>query len=1524
MSKAGIQSNRGDGYQTLVAFDWALTVLSNPDYQWLEVDSVAWSVDDVVIGKVDGTKICCQCKKNQPEFRAWSITDLADELSKAIDLLSKDSTAEVHFYSRSAFGGLAALRELSRNYAEEAGFQAGLGTAHRETDRALTDLITKQGLKFSTYELLSRTSFVISNDLERMQTLLAERLRQLVSKPSAAYTALWTGLDHLGMRVNSSHHTAAPRHRLSKQDLKNLLAQAGSMLIPPMDVAEVRRSFHSTSAIGRTWRRDIGGQRLSTLLGNELLAAIEAKHRSILLVGSPGAGKTCVMLGLQDELEQIAKNRSDLVPLFIQSRDFADLDTAQGREVQGLSAQWVEQVARLAEDAHVVVVIDSLDVLSIARVHSVLSYFLAQIDRLLLVANVTVVTACRDFDRRYDRQIAERTWDKEFKCEPLDWDAKIAPLLIQLGIDASATDVATHELVRNPRELALYVELAQKGGSFNVVTSDALAQRYLDMITQADSALGDAAMHAIEAIAGEMLKLRSLAVPKQRFTASSAIKHALLSQNVLHETHDGQLTFGHQTLLDVLVISGAVRRGVTLNEFIKDLPPVPFVRPTIRSFIARLASGDRREFRKQLRAVLTGDHPFHIRRLVAESLAEQMPLDEDWPLLRDLRMQHREVFQVVYTQASRIEWHYFWFKHLLPILKDARDAEGITTHAYRVSQWKNEDAIGVLAFWADVLAFDWVDKKQLALPMEGALSEFRMDHSALLAPVLLLLLDLPRQEHRSIGRALARCITGGGLGDEVLWRYIVSEVRDEDVPEYRFDKKLHCQPHEFGNSADTFLADRMLQSDVLLDLAVTNIERWSQIRTSRCDGPRLSQWTGFLRATSYANAHDKSDHLPLTGERILLNTMQAAIVNHANNQSDWWGRNRQRLRSSVEGALRYFAILACTSAPTTNLDVIEQMLCNKAFLESDLSYELGTLMQTTFLQLDASAQDAIQAVVLSVYQELANDPKERGWMLHQQAQLIVTIPRHARAPALQAVVNECEKVIWPVVRQPRIGMRGGMINAPFSYQVFLDSSDAAVLQLLAHYNGYNTNSFDNFFTGGERQVGSELRDAASRHPTRFLSLLSTNWGQIGDQFRDDIMDGVATYLGCLHGNLQKNSAWTPVEEAEPVTLALKTLDTLEKHSGHWHHRRSASAAIQGCAHIIEQVQHTERLVVLAIDFSTLEEESSISGDAVNLITRGINMAQGIAAESLMVMAIRLQERGLPWPKSLPTALRLFAKDKNPAVRALLLRRMPHLQTHRPDFGWELFELAIRDRAEGLWNTAESCLHHAYHHRYDIVEPYLNRIYEEGSGKDFETWGRISALVALGKPQMLRPLLEALEALDADAAWQAAASVWSHRRNAQQHQEPCFAGLKAGMNIENKYAIVVAGELQNLLRDTLPLIPIPIELLRSCLDLLKTETDNYRIDISDFHGWLNANSLSDPIFALDATELYLDFSRGKTPHFYDYRNSLTQLLTRLFAQAEEQEQSDGKAMLHRVVVVQDALLALGVIGVNDWLRIAERP
>lgn len=325
------------------------------------------------------------------------------------------------------------LREHSTTQNDEASYQASLGKGHQVIDTALAECLSTLAPSLSTYEFLCRTKFVTSDELERMEELLHERLLSIATNPDATFNALWKRLDQLGARMGSDN-TSAIHHRLTKDDLKTILYNAGAMLAPPMAFDELRASFADTSTIGRSWRREIGGERISSLVVTELLGAIAEKQRSILLTGLPGSGKTCALLELQEVLEQRAQTNASIAPLFIQSREFADLATSQDRQAQGLSMDWVEKAARLAESAHVVVTIDSLDVLSIARDHRVLTYFLAQMDRLLMIPNVSVVTACRDFDRCYDRRIAERKWDCELKCKPLDWDAEITPLLQKLGI----------------------------------------------------------------------------------------------------------------------------------------------------------------------------------------------------------------------------------------------------------------------------------------------------------------------------------------------------------------------------------------------------------------------------------------------------------------------------------------------------------------------------------------------------------------------------------------------------------------------------------------------------------------------------------------------------------------------------------------------------------------------------------------------------------------------------------------------------------------------------------------------------------------------------------------------------------------------------------------------------------------------------------------------------------------------------------------------------------------------------------
>lgn len=1525
MSIAGIRSNRGDFYQKLVAFEWALTVLTNPDYEWLETDSTTYSVDDIVIGKFDGSVICCQCKKNHTDFKSWSIADLSDELEKAIKELDLNPNVLIRFYSRDSFGSLAKLREFSASFPDEDQYKKNLTIEHIKTDDVLEALIKGQGSNLSTFEFLSRTTFEVTYDFDRFDEKLHEHLCQIVTNSEKAYNAIWNHLDRLSGRFNGDSQVLSANHRLTKDDLKDIIQEAGAILAPTISLSTARQSFLKTSAIGRSWIRDIAGEKITNSVLEKLLEAIDDESRSVLLTGAPGSGKTCVMLSLQEELEKRTNKQANLIPLFIQSREFADLATVSERQAQGLSEKWVEQAARLAENTKVIVVIDSLDVLSIAREHSVLTYFLAQIDQLLRIPNVTVITACRDFDKKYDRRIASRKWDLELECGPLDWDDQVVPLLEKLEIDSSAIDSVTRKLIRNPRELSLFIDLALNEGSFSVVTSQALAQRYLDKIIEANPALGITAMRAIENIAEEMLTSRSLSVPHQRFDASQEILHRLKSLNVLKDTHNGKLTFGHQTLLDVLVISGAIRKGTSLNEFIKELPPVPFVRPSIRSFVAQLATEDRSIFRKQLRTVLTGNAAFHIRRLVAKAFAQQPPDDGDWPLIRDLRNNHTDVFQVIYTQATLIDWHKFWLTHLIPVLMDSFDEEGIKTHVNLIKQWINNDTKGVVAFWENILSLSWVDKKYIVERIGFYINDINEENLTEARSLLIRLLDFPIPEYGYLGQTVARCVDADIIDDALLWQYMSGDVaEDEDeIRKYDFGKDLNCKPNEFGNKNQDFLKKRMLHSTVLLDLALESIEQWSQKRYNFYydDEKKREYFHGFLIDTSYDIIHSHSDHRHMNIMGILMGAIENAILDHVKKDTDWWQRNRERITFSREGALCYIAINAITKFPQSNLDLISQLLCNKDLLEFELSYEICLLIQAAFVFLDEKTQNKFLLVVQTVFNHMEADENKRTLIHEERAKYISAVPCHLRSLKTQEILNNYESIFGKVVIEPSIHSWGGAVVPPFSYKVFLDISDDGVIRLLMHYIGYDRRSHD-FLVGGQREVGTQLREAASRHPSKFLNILSLYWSTIDTQFRDDIMDGIASHIDYLYGNLNTTNNWDPINKPDANDLVDQIFGELERHYSHWHNNRFAARAIRACSHVIFKSQDVERLVLLAVGFSNLKEEINIKGSSNDLITTGINMISGNVVEALMYITNNLLENDKEIPKILRTSLIQFAGHEHRAIRALMLRHLPYLQSKNLELGWELFEISMQDSV-GLWKSAERCLYYLYYDHFEKVAPSLERIYREGNNEDLETWGRISALASLNGQINFDDFIRELNSIGITEAWQGAASVWTHDENIRKYREQCIEGVKVGLKTGNNHALAVAEKFTNIFRETSPPVIIPVDLIQLYFSVYESNTEDKRNQFYGFNEWLNAISQHDPDNTLTAIEIYLTFVSHTIDFFYDYGDHLVQIITRLFAEAEEREEADNGEMLNRVVAVQDLMLSLGLESMDKWLKEAER-
>lgn len=1519
MSLAGIRSNRGDGFQTLVALDWALTIIADAQYQCLEVDSVRYLVDDVVVSKADGTLICCQCKKNQPDFRYWSVADLREELQKAAKLLENQPHASVCFYSRGLFGDIAKLREHATKYSDAQSFDATLDAGQRATERALRACIEAES-RLGCHEFLRRTTFEPSPELERYAQHLKERLSRLASHPHAAFDALWARLDQLGMRMVGPNTSLASQHRLSRDDLRKILADAGSLISPPLDIAAVTTGFAATSRIGRSWQTDIAGERLTNLMVAEILTALDEGKRSILLTGLPGCGKTCTLLEVQENLEQRFQSRRDIVPLFIQTREFADFVTAQDRAAQGLPNDWVEQVARLADEIPVVVIMDSLDVLSIAREHSALKYFLAQMDRLLGIPRVAVLTACREFDRHYDRQLSVRKWDQEFSCPSLSWEKEILPLLCRLKIHVETIDATTRQLITNPRELALFVELAHKDGSFNVVTSQALAERYLKRMIRDDPDLGDEALRAIEYMAQEMLNRRCLTVPETRCRAETTVLRRLQSLNVLRQSHNGDLTFGHQTLLDVLVIQHAIRHGMSFKTFIDSLSPVPFVRPSIRSFITQLALGERRNLRQQIRPILFGGYPYHIRRLVAECLAELTPENEDWPLINEARRNHPDIFQILLAQGKTLPWYFFWQRHLLPVLKNQQDQESMTNYLHRISQWLNDQPISIIQLWRESLNIPWLEQQRLSGQFPFYLNDLSNDHLALAKDLVEKLLQLPKPDHSYLGSILARCVEREIIDDQKLWDFITRDISDEDGYIYGFGNKLHCDLRELGRGSDDFLKQRMAQSEGLLLLAIETVETWCTRYKSRFNVNNEDKVSLFLRHTSYQKTHSQADILPVDGAWILFHALEYAVLEHAKKDSDWWRIYRERLAFNKESALVYVTVIACTQQPVTNLDLIGRMLCDSKLLQSELRYELGNLLEAAFIQLSPDIQDQATDCILELWMTEQDSEYKQYWSHTEQAKLLSIIPCHLRTSAAQASLEDWQRQYGLVHRAPDIGLRSGMVHAPFGFQKLLDSTDATIVALQSHYIGIERSEF---LVGGEGEVARQLSQAASRAPLRFIFFLKNYWREIGEKFRDAILEGAANYLAYRHGNLRPDSGWSPLQTLNDFELVQIILDELEQHPAYWKHKRASADALLACANVIATKELGAKLCFLAIDFANLNEPHPIHSDSINYLSQGINMRKGRVAEALMIVANEFAEKNIETPDILLPALMHFSHLGDPAIAAVMLQHLPYFQSFQPDMGWQIFE-GCMSHPTGLWGMAERCLYYSYHQNFHRVAPWLAYLKNQGQGEDLEVWGRISALVALDNPNAFNRLLLDLAQLSSVPAWKGAASVWTNNSNLASHQAMCLDGIEAALNGPAQRTSVAAKEFINIFRHEEEKIPLPIKLIQQALSCIKSDPEFNRHSIWGLDSWLHYFAESDPEFSLEVAEIYLEFLKSGEHYYYDHDNNMTSLLTRLFAAAEEQEQQDSGSMLRRVVALQDQLLVIGGQKVNDWLQAAERP
>jgi len=1523
MSLAGRRSNRGDAYQTQIAVGWAISMLSDSDIRSVETDApmiigaTPVPVDDVVITRSSG-RTYCQCKKNEPGSKAWTVATLGDELVKAGRLALSDPAGKMCFYSRSGFASLAKLREHAVTVGGAAAYRHGLGAENAAADTALTALFAQLNPPPDfTYTFLCRTTFEQTPELEAMHALQLERLQGLVARAPEVHDALWLAFDKAGAGLSPGNRSAAAGVALSREWLLDKLRAMGSAVTGPWSQRDAERVLRVLSGVGRDWRRDIDGVRLRRICNDTLVDAVEKGARSILIAGGPGAGKSCVLLDLAEDL---AASRA--FPVYIQCRVFAEAEDGAQRDALGMPADLVGVVARLAEHRPVAVLFDSLDVLSLSREHSALNHFLAQADQLLNIPEVTVIAACRSFDAKYDRRLSVRDWTLKIDLPDLKWEDEVLPLLDRSRIDEAAVGTATRRLIGNPRHLAMFLEISRRGHVVASRTHQELTREFLDATVRSVSGLGDSAERQLEWIAEDMLKRKSLEIGPERANLASTVEVLLLSGGVLQRTGRRTLEFTHQTLLDVLAIASWERQGGTLESFIKAMPPVPFVRPAVRAYALHSAATDRRTLRMALRTIVSSGLPHHLRRLVVETFTDLDPLDEDEALITWLRGQGG-LFEAFFDKANSLAWLRFWLRHFGPVWRAERDGGRLLYLATRAGDWLAEDTDSILAFWGGLLEADWVDRPRLAMNIGFAMGTYKGAAHQGIGELVERLLALPKPDHDALGPAVVRAVRSGSASPELIWTYITWDVDHESVQSYRLGDKLRCEAYIFEEGA--VLAHHMTQSAGLLSRALRDVRRWRALQEEAY--PSESAWVeGFLQDTSYGNRHSRHEIGHSTSLTIILRAMETAILAHAREDSHWWRENKAVLASARDGALRYWAVQALILNPDLDPALAVALAAEPEMLSSRLSYEVGDLIRAVTPHLEHEAQ----AVVMNA---IAAMPDGDPFLVREKCAMVTAVPAPFRTPELVSLLEMHEREEGWIIREPDILGVSGVVRSPFDYQRFLDAEDAMVLRLLEHYASPASGRDWGDLIGGGEQVGSELREAASRAPVRFLRLLADSWLLVPDMFKEDILDGCSQHGEHLFGRHQYDiNKWIPVERPTGEVLVSGLLDELERHPVFWSLRREAARALAVVAEIAAP-SSAERVAFHLLGFLHAPGPRGLGG---NLVTIGLNSVRGKVAEAAVRMAIACVERQAEIPAMLRTALRLLVRDDSLAVRAMIVHHLPYFISRKLEFGWELLSLGINGADSELWVVGGDCLYWAYRAQYKRIAPYLESLLntalqeanDQPQGGDsarhsaMGTWARIATLSSLSGHVPHEEHVHRLGALGRPEAWRAAADVWGVNASKLSLRQECLAGMRSAMEAPAGGRGAVAS--MHHVFSVSPPIAVPEDLIAKMFSIeIDSSADRSHYHPHAFTKWLEATALVQPEHALGALDQLAKFLQQSDRRLYD-NGPIARALTALYREAEEREMTDERRMLNRVVGIQDRLLSVGVHGLDEWLRAAERP
>ena len=375
------------------------------------------------------------------------------------------------------------------------------------------------------------------------------------------------------------------------------------------------------------------------------LAALLERGKSVMIEGTAGSGKSCVLAQLMGCLDDQA------IPCLVLRLDQLDDSDRRSQAIGarlGLPESPAITLGKFAGDKPSVLVVDQLDAISVvsARNQAVWSAFNELLAEVSNYPNMRILFACRSFDLESDPQLRALVDDQErverIPVRPLDQEA-IQRTIAAVKLDTALLHQRQIEILSTPLHLYLLLESANLGPVEFMSPSDLFDAFWKHKRKAVSSQMGgDQSVwtDAIGCLCDALSEREQLVAPSYVLDEYGEALDVLASENIVY-VQDSSVRFFHEAFFDYAFARAFVRSSnKDLVQWLCNGEQHLFRRSQVRQVFEFLRghASDRPRYHQTLKGVL--GHPkirFHIKKLVLDWLrAQSNPTSDEWHIVEGL------------------------------------------------------------------------------------------------------------------------------------------------------------------------------------------------------------------------------------------------------------------------------------------------------------------------------------------------------------------------------------------------------------------------------------------------------------------------------------------------------------------------------------------------------------------------------------------------------------------------------------------------------------------------------------------------------------------------------------------------------------------------------------------------------------------------------------------------------------------------------------------------------------------------